>query len=143
MISRNALIVCLSLSAALAGGSALGKDWKTVVVGTEGGYPPYNLTDSAGKIVGFEPDLLADLCARMKVECNGILAQTPETFHLTYPLRWIVCECRAGSGYTPQNGWIFLGWRAAAPRSYRPLGARHLPEMGRREAFRDFHVRPR
>jgi octopine/nopaline transport system substrate-binding protein len=73
MISRNALIVCLSLSAALAGGSAaLGKDWKTVVVGTEGGYPPYNLTDSAGKIVGFEPDLLADLCARMKVECKTI-----------------------------------------------------------------------
>jgi len=55
-------------------GAAQAKDWKTVVIGMEGAYEPYNLTDSSGKIVGFEPDLVMDLCARMKVECK-IIAQ--------------------------------------------------------------------
>ena len=55
-------------------GSALAKDWKTVVIGMEGAYEPYNLTDPSGKIVGFEPDLAMDVCARIKVECK-IIAQ--------------------------------------------------------------------
>ena len=50
------------------------KDWKTVVIGMEGAYEPYNLTDPSGKIVGFEPDLVNDVCGRMKVECK-IIAQ--------------------------------------------------------------------
>ena len=40
----------------------------------EGAYEPYNLTDPSGKIVGFEPDVAMDVCARMKVECK-IIAQ--------------------------------------------------------------------
>ena len=40
----------------------------------EGGYPPWNLTDSSGKIVGFEVDLANDLCKRAGVECK-IIAQ--------------------------------------------------------------------
>jgi octopine/nopaline transport system substrate-binding protein len=55
-------------------GAASAKDWKTVVIGMEGGYDPYNLTDPSGKIIGFEPDLAMDVCARMKVECK-IIAQ--------------------------------------------------------------------
>jgi octopine/nopaline transport system substrate-binding protein len=54
--------------------SAQAKDWKTVVIGMEGAYEPYNLTDPSGKIVGFEPDLAMDVCARIKVECK-IIAQ--------------------------------------------------------------------
>ena len=49
----------------LVAGAAQAKDWKTVVIGMEGAYEPYNLTDPSGKIVGFEPDLVLDLCARM------------------------------------------------------------------------------
>ena len=60
--------------ALLLAGAAQAKDWKTVVIGMEGAYEPYNLTDPSGKIVGFEPDLAMDLCARMKVECK-IIAQ--------------------------------------------------------------------
>ena len=55
-------------------GAASAKDWKTVVIGMEGAYEPYNLTDPSGKIVGFEPDVAMDVCARMKVECK-IIAQ--------------------------------------------------------------------
>ena len=67
--------VSLGLAAALLSGSlAQAKDWKTVVIGMEGAYEPYNLTDPSGKIVGFEPDLVMDLCKRMHVECK-IIAQ--------------------------------------------------------------------
>jgi octopine/nopaline transport system substrate-binding protein len=64
----------VSLAAGLALAPALAKDWKTVVIGMEGAYEPWNLTDSSGKIVGFEPDLAMDLCKRAGVECK-IIAQ--------------------------------------------------------------------
>ena len=54
--------------------AAFAKDWKTVVIGMEGAYEPWNLTDSSGKIVGFEPDLAMDLCKRAGLECK-IIAQ--------------------------------------------------------------------
>ena len=53
---------------------AMAKDWKTVTVAMEGSYEPWNMTDASGKIVGFEVDILNDVCARMKVECK-IVAQ--------------------------------------------------------------------
>ena len=40
----------------------------------EGAYEPWNMTDSSGKIVGFEVDLANDLCKRINVECK-IIAQ--------------------------------------------------------------------
>ena len=63
----------VALASAFAGG-AMAKDWKSVVIGMEGAYEPYNLTDPSGKIIGFEPDLVMDLCKRLKVECK-IIAQ--------------------------------------------------------------------
>jgi octopine/nopaline transport system substrate-binding protein len=62
----------LALGLTLTGAAA--KDWKTVVIAMEGAYEPYNLTDPQGKIIGFEPDVAKDLCARVKVECK-IIAQ--------------------------------------------------------------------
>lgn len=67
-------IRALTAAVLMFAGAAQAKDWKSVVIGMEGAYEPYNLTDSSGKIVGFEPDLVMDLCARMKVECK-IIAQ--------------------------------------------------------------------
>ena len=72
-------MTALGLGAALAAGlpfapTAFAKDWKTVVIGMEGAYEPWNLTDSSGKIVGFEPDLAMDLCKRAGLECK-IIAQ--------------------------------------------------------------------
>ena len=51
---------------------ASAKDWKTVTIATEGAFMPYNGHDASGKLVGFEIDLIADLCARMKITCNVI-----------------------------------------------------------------------
>ncbi|CAH2605841.1 Octopine-binding periplasmic protein (plasmid) [Rhodovastum atsumiense] len=64
----------LGLLAVAVATPCMAKDWKTVVIGMEGGFAPYNLTDPSGKIVGFEPDLVMDLCARIKVQCK-IIAQ--------------------------------------------------------------------
>jgi octopine/nopaline transport system substrate-binding protein len=64
----------LGLAAALSLSNALAKNWKTVVIAMEGAYEPWNLTDSSGKIVGFEVDLAYDICKRAGVECK-IIAQ--------------------------------------------------------------------
>ena len=60
--------------ALLCASPAMAKDWKTVTVAMEGSYDPWNLTDPSGKIVGFEVDILNDVCARAKITCN-IVAQ--------------------------------------------------------------------
>src|SRR6202042_536096 len=72
-------VKALSFGATLAASLALAptafaKDWKTVVIGMEGAYEPWNGTDPSGKIVGFEPDLVMDLCTRAGFECK-IIAQ--------------------------------------------------------------------
>jgi len=74
MNRRSLLGAALTCSLLVLAGAASAKDWKTVVIGMEGAYEPYNLTDPSGKIVGFEPDVAMDVCARMKVECK-IIAQ--------------------------------------------------------------------
>ena len=74
MTRGSVLGAALTCSLLVLTGAASAKDWKMVVIGMEGAYEPYNLTDPSGKIVGFEPDLAMDVCARIKVECK-IIAQ--------------------------------------------------------------------
>ncbi len=65
----------LWLSLALALGMVLtaqAKEWKTVRIGTEGAYPPWNATDANGNLVGAEIDLGRELCKRMQVECTFV-----------------------------------------------------------------------
>ena len=68
------VLAAAALALGLGASAAAAKDWKTVVIGMEGAYEPYNMTDPSGKIVGFEPDVAMDACARIKVECK-IIAQ--------------------------------------------------------------------
>src|SRR5690606_26051056 len=41
-------------------------------IGTEGAYPPFNLMDASGQVVGFDVEIGQALCAKMKVECNVV-----------------------------------------------------------------------
>ncbi|NLP61808.1 ABC transporter substrate-binding protein [Paraburkholderia sacchari] len=59
--------VCLAL--ALLAGSAAAKDWKTVRIGVDASYPPFESKNASGQIVGFDVDLTKALCARMNVKC--------------------------------------------------------------------------
>jgi octopine/nopaline transport system substrate-binding protein len=74
MVSKFMTSCVLGMSLAFAPVVGHAKDWKTVVIGMEGAYDPWNLTDSSGKIVGFEVDLANDICKRAGVECK-IIAQ--------------------------------------------------------------------
>ncbi|MFF7709943.1 transporter substrate-binding domain-containing protein [Pseudomonas sp. NPDC007930] len=49
--------------------AAQAAEWTTVRVATEGAYEPWNTTLPSGEIAGFEPELLKDLCARLKLDC--------------------------------------------------------------------------
>src|SRR5438105_8362748 len=45
---------------------------KPLVIGTDGAYPPYNSTTPAGTLVGFEVDLVNDLCKRIGRSCKFV-----------------------------------------------------------------------
>ena len=65
-------IAAAVLVLAVLAAPATAKDWKTVTIATEGAYPPWNMQDAQGKIIGFEPDLADYLCAHMHVTCKMI-----------------------------------------------------------------------
>jgi len=66
------IVATAALALAAALGTASAKDWKTVRIGTEGAYPPFNSVTAAGEIIGFDIDLAKALCDKMKVECTFV-----------------------------------------------------------------------
>jgi octopine/nopaline transport system substrate-binding protein len=66
------LIIAAGIAAAMLAGPALAKDYKKITIATEGAYKPWNFKDSSGKLVGFELDLIVDLCKRMGSECKVV-----------------------------------------------------------------------
>lgn len=52
--------------------SAHAEDARTIRITLEGAYAPWNMTDSDGKMIGFEPELAADLCKRANLTCELI-----------------------------------------------------------------------
>lgn len=72
-MSVKKIVAALALGALMAvTGAAGAKEWKTVRIASEGAYPPWNATDTSGKLIGFEVDLGNDLCKRMKVTCEFV-----------------------------------------------------------------------
>lgn len=67
---RGLKVLALVGLASWLAGAASAKDWKTVRVGTDATYPPFESVDAKGQIVGFEIDYMNALCARMHVTCT-------------------------------------------------------------------------
>jgi octopine/nopaline transport system substrate-binding protein len=66
------LLLTLAAAAVLVAPAALAKDWKKVVIATEGAYMPYNGHSPDGKLIGFEIDLGNNLCSRLEIECEWV-----------------------------------------------------------------------
>src|SRR3984893_11654078 len=69
LLARLAASVAVGVIA-FGAGSAQAKDWKSVTIATEGAYEPWNMTLPGGKLGGFEPELIENVCARIKIQCN-------------------------------------------------------------------------
>ena len=71
--AMKTILAVLVVTVFVLTGAARAADWGEggrVRIATEGAYPPWNDKDGSGRLVGFEIDLAADLCKRMKVECE-------------------------------------------------------------------------
>ena len=110
------LPAALALATLVFTGAVQAADWKpgaAVRIATEGAYPPWNDTDVSGKLVGFEIDLAADLCRRMKVTCKMI------------PRAWegIITALRAGAFDAIMSGMAITAKRRKRITYSRPFAA--------------------
>src|SRR5579883_2949624 len=68
LLAAAAALAGLSMTTAHADTLADIKAKGTLVVGVKADYPPYGFRDSSGNIIGFEPDLAADVAKRLGVK---------------------------------------------------------------------------
>lgn len=61
------LLALLALAVALP---AEAREFKKLRIGLDGTYPPFSKKDGEGRIVGFDPEMAAVICARLAVECE-------------------------------------------------------------------------
>ena len=110
------LLAALVLAALALATPAQAADWgpgASVRIATEGAYPPWNEVDASGKLIGFEVDLAADLCRRMKVKCKMI------------PRAWkgIIAALRAGEFDAVMSGMAITEKRKKLITYSRPFAA--------------------
>ncbi|MDW3222947.1 MAG: transporter substrate-binding domain-containing protein [Paracoccaceae bacterium] len=66
-------LILASAALAMTAGMALADGHsKTVRMGTEGAYPPYNFINDAGEVDGFERELGDELCKRAELTCEWV-----------------------------------------------------------------------
>ena len=66
---KNLILSAAAL--AVTAGMAMAQD-KTIRMGTEGAYPPYNFINDSGEVDGFERELGDELCTRAGLTCEWV-----------------------------------------------------------------------
>ncbi len=67
---KNLILATSAL--AITAGMAFAEDAKTIRMGTEGAYPPYNFINDAGEVDGYEREVGDELCARAELKCEWV-----------------------------------------------------------------------
>ncbi|MGQ3032208.1 MAG: transporter substrate-binding domain-containing protein, partial [Ferrovibrionaceae bacterium] len=65
-----AAIVAIGVGLGFAGPAAAQQ--KTIKLGTEGAYKPFNYIDASGKVQGFDIEIGNALCAKMNAKCEWV-----------------------------------------------------------------------
>jgi octopine/nopaline transport system substrate-binding protein len=71
-MSKKLLVAALAGLLAMGAAAPADAQQKRVRIGTEGAYAPWNATDTAGKLVGFEIDLGNEICKRQNLQCEWV-----------------------------------------------------------------------
>jgi len=71
---RRTTVLVIALMG-LATDPAEARDWSKLKIATLSDYPPFLSTTPNGALEGLEVDLAADLCKRMKVDCEWVVVQ--------------------------------------------------------------------
>ena len=64
------LLKFIPILALVIGSAASAKEWKTIRIGMDASYPPFEIVDQSGKIVGFEVDYANAICAKLHATCT-------------------------------------------------------------------------
>ena len=73
-ISKYLTLAASAVALTLAVGAAQADSHlKSIKIGTEGAYPPFNNLTSDGKLVGFDIDIANALCEQMNVQCEFVV----------------------------------------------------------------------
>ena len=64
-------LILAAAALTLSAGLAMAQD-KTIRMGTEGAYPPYNFINDSGEVDGFERELGDELCTRAGLTCEWV-----------------------------------------------------------------------
>lgn len=64
-------LILSAAALAISAGMANAQD-KTIRMGTEGAYPPYNFINDAGEVDGYERELGDELCKRAELTCEWV-----------------------------------------------------------------------
>ena len=70
---KRCLLACIIIGVLMATGSGFARDIKSVLIGNEGAYPPFNLIDKNGDLQGFDIDIAKALCKAANVECKFVV----------------------------------------------------------------------
>ena len=65
-------LILSTAALAISAGFAMAQDTKTVRLGTEGAYAPWNFVNDSGEIDGFERELGDELCKRAELTCEWV-----------------------------------------------------------------------
>ena len=126
-MNKKLMMTLLGVSMAT---SAFGGAWSTVKIGTEGAYPPWNGTNSAGELEGAEIDLANDLCERMGVTCVFVAQDWDGIIPALQNGKYDVIM--AGMSITSERMQVidFSQGYATEPASFATLDSSILSQMG-------------